>query len=115
MMRRLKRLFCVLPLWGLVAACDEPGPRVYTAQLYRPELDCLEAYAPLGLVEGEALSSQCEPVCLALGEELYVSTVCPPYPAEVGLESPESELCGAALTAVASELACDAAEDAGLE
>ena len=114
-MRPMKRLlFSSLTLVGL-CACDESGPRVYTARLYRPDLGCLEEYAPLGLVEGGALSSQCEPVCLVLGDELYVSTVCPPYPAELSVEEPVAERCGAALTAVASELACGAAEDGGLE
>ncbi len=115
MMREMRRLFCALSLGGLLGGCDESGPRVYTAQRYRPDLGCLDAYAPLGLVEAEAQSSRCDPVCLTLGEALYVSTVCPPYPAEAGVEAPESDSCGAALTAVASELACDAAEDAGLE
>lgn len=114
-MRLMKPLlFCALTLGGL-CACDESGPRVYTARLYRPDLGCLEAYAPLGLVEGQALSSLCEPVCLVLGEELYVSTVCSPYPSEVSVEEPDAERCAAALTAVASELACDAPGDGGIE
>jgi hypothetical protein len=114
MTRGMKRLFCTLLLGSLGAACNESEPRVYTAQFFRPDPGCLESYAPLGLVQGESLSALCEPVCLALGEDLYVSTVCPPYPAEVSLELPSSEGCGAALEAVASELACDAA-DAGVE
>jgi hypothetical protein len=110
----MRRVFCALLLGSLGSGCNESGPRVYTAQLYRPELACVDGYAPLGLVEGEALSSLCEPVCLALGDDRYVSTVCPPYPAEVSLEVPDSDGCAAALEAVASESTCDTG-DAGLE
>jgi hypothetical protein len=114
MTRAKRRLLCMLLLGSLGGGCNESGPRVYTAQLYRPELACLEGYAPLGLVEGESLGALCEPVCLALGEDRYVSTVCPPYPAEVSVELPDSDDCGAALEAVASDSTCDTG-DAGLE
>jgi hypothetical protein len=114
MTRTMRGLFCALLLGSLSGGCNESGPRVYTAQRYRPELACLEGYAPLGLVEGESLSSLCEPVCLALGDNRFVSTVCPPYPAEVSVELPDSADCAAALGAVASESTCDTG-DAGLE
>jgi hypothetical protein len=81
--------------WG----CDGSGPRVYTAQRHAVEAGCLETYAPIGLVEAEAVSSLCPPVCLRLGEDLYVSTVCPPYPAEASVEAEDSEACAAALAA----------------
>jgi hypothetical protein len=110
----MRRLFCALLLGSVGGGCNESGPRVYTAQLYRSELACLEGYAPLGLVEGESLSSLCEPVCLALGDDRYVSTVCPPYPAEVSVELSDSAGCAAALEAVASDSTCDTG-DAGVE
>jgi hypothetical protein len=99
--------FCV----GAGGACDESGPRVYTAQHYRADLACIETYAPLGLVEAEDLSSLCEPVCLSEGEELYVSTVCAPYPLEASVEPLDSEGCAAALVAPS----CDDAEPGDAE
>ena len=84
---------------ALASGCDESGPRVYTAQRYSVDDGCLETYAPIGLVEAEAVSSQCPPVCLGLGEDLYVSTLCPPYPAEASIEPEDSEGCAAALAA----------------
>ena len=101
---RWRRRFVVLlgaaaGLLASAAGCDEGGPRVYTAQRHSLESDCLETYAPIGLVEAETVSSLCEPVCLLLGEDLYVSAVCPPYPAETSLEPEDSEGCAAALAA----------------
>jgi hypothetical protein len=86
-------------LFILAPGCDEFGPRVYTAQRHAVDSGCLEAYAPIGLVEAEAVSALCEPVCLSLGEDLYVSTLCPPYPAEASVEPEDSEGCTAALAA----------------
>lgn len=86
-------------LLALGPGCDEFGPRVYTAQRHAVDSGCLEAYAPIGLVEAEAVSALCEPVCLSLGEDLYVSTLCPPYPAEASVEPEDSEGCTAALAA----------------
>jgi hypothetical protein len=79
------------------SGCEEFGPHVYTAQRYRPDLGCLETYAPLGLVEAKDLGASCAPVCLSRDEELFVSTICPPYPATV--EASDSEACAAALAA----------------
>jgi hypothetical protein len=91
---------------GAGSGCDESGPRVFTAQRYRADLACLETYAPLGLVEAEDVGALCEPVCLSEDEELFISTVCPPYPAEASVEPADSEGCAAALAAPS----CDEAE-----
>jgi hypothetical protein len=110
----------VIALVGLgvsgAGGCDEFGPRVYTAQRYEPELGCLEAYAPLGLIEANEIGALCAPVCLSQDDALFVSTVCPPYPATASVEQPESEACAAALAASS----CDdpdqeSSEDAGAE
>lgn len=91
----------------LAAGCDGFGPRVYTAQRHAVEAGCLETYAPIGLVEAEAISALCAPVCLSLGEDRYVSTLCPPYPAEASVEPEGSEGCTAALAAPS----CDELEE----
>jgi hypothetical protein len=96
----------ILVCAGALGGCDESGPRVFTAQRYRPDLACLEIYAPLGLVEAEDVGALCEPVCLAQDEELFVSTVCPPYPAAASVEPSDNEACAAALAAPS----CDDAE-----
>jgi len=83
----------------LAPGCDESGPRVYTAQRHAVDEGCLETYAPIGLVEAEALSALCEAVCLSLDEDLYISTLCPPFPAEASVEPVDSEGCTAALAA----------------
>lgn len=105
--RLVVRLGTAAGLLASAGGCDEAGPRVYTAQRHSLETGCLETYAPIGLVEAEAVSSLCEPVCLLLGEDLYVSAVCPPYPAETGVEPEDSEGCAAALAAPS----CDALEE----
>lgn len=102
----LVRSFTLFGL-SLVSACDESGPRVYTAQAYDAEADCLEAYAPLGLVEADELPATCEPVCLE-GEALYVSTVCAPYPVTASQVTPEESTdCAKALDALATERECE--------
>jgi hypothetical protein len=97
--RMLTALGGAVWLFVLAPGCDEFGPRVYTAQRHAVDPGCLEAYAPIGLVEAQAVSALCEPVCLSLGEDLYVSTLCPPYPAEASVEPEDLEGCTAALAA----------------
>jgi hypothetical protein len=81
---------------------------IYTAQAFDPEAGCLAAYAPLGLVEAEELASTCAPVCLRLGESLYVSNACPPFPTEATSEAPDPESeCAAALEALEAATYCD--------
>ena len=82
--RRLSRahgagLFLLL---SLVAGCPDSGNRVYTAASYVAGSGCLQDYAPLGLVVAGDLPANCAPTCLSVGGQVYVSTVCPPFPAE---------------------------------
>jgi len=97
-------------LLGAVAAlgCEESGPRVYTAQAYLAEAECLEQYAPIGLVEADVLASTCDAVCLFIDAQLYVSAVCAPYPAEASVEDGgDSAECAAALRAFEDEVSCE--------
>lgn len=85
-------------------ACESEGPRVYTAQPYDAELDCLGDYVPIGLVTADELPGTCAPVCLRQDATLYLSTVCRPYPDTVVEESPDdSDECAAALAALEDE------------
>lgn len=96
-------------LMALMAwACEEWGPRVYTAQAYQADASCLEAYAPIGRVEAAELGASCEPACLLLDDTLYVSTVCHPYPPEASVVDPATNSdCGVALELLAAGTACD--------
>ncbi|MFZ5892302.1 MAG: hypothetical protein ACOY0T_14685 [Myxococcota bacterium] len=85
--------FTLLVSSVFVAACDETGPRVYTARLFHASDmggGCLDAYAPIALVEADELSADCDPICLVQGEALYVSTVCAPYPSSFEEVLPEA-------------------------
>jgi hypothetical protein len=107
----------LLGLLGLVG-CDESGPRVYTAMAYHADVGCLDAYAPLGLVQSVDLSATCDPVCLKVGGALYVSTVCAPYPSEaVVVAKEDSADCRAALAALGAGTLCGnaPAPEGGLE
>lgn len=103
------------------SACDESGPRIYTARAYSAEAACLESYAPIGRVEAGELGASCAPVCLwvdgLLPESgLHVSTVCPPYPATaVPTDAVTSADCAVALELLEAEVFCDQepASDAG--
>lgn len=100
-----------LPIAGcfiaaLAFACDESQECVYTARLVHLDDSgaCLDAYAPIGLVEAEELGSSCDPVCLSKDGALYVSTVCPPYPDTAQLVDPHASVdCEDALALLASD------------
>jgi hypothetical protein len=112
---RAGALALLLVFASAASSCDESGPRVFTAQHYRPDLGCLETYAPLGLVEAEDTGSLCEPACLSQDQELFVSTVCPPYPSAAAVEPADREGCAPALAAPScddTEAADAAAADA---
>lgn len=97
---------CPLLAAGLVllSSCSDAGPRVYTAQPYDAEAQCLGEYEAVGLVEADSLSAACGAVCLEMSGTLYVSTVCPPYPdTATALGPEEDEACAAALLAEACE------------
>ncbi|RYZ04070.1 MAG: hypothetical protein EOO73_25825 [Myxococcales bacterium] len=89
---------------ALLGSCSDAGPRVYTAQPYDSESQCLGEYESVGLVEADTLSAACGAVCLEITGSLFVSTVCPPYPDTATVVDPaESETCGAALEAASCE------------
>lgn len=84
----------------LLNACSDTGPRVYTAQPYDADAQCLGEYESVGLVEADELPASCAPTCLDVSGSLYVSTLCAPYPDTATVVSAEeSEDCAAALAA----------------
>lgn len=102
------RPLLALALCLLCCGCEDAGPRVYTAQLFRPDAGCLEAYAPVALVEAGDLGSGCDATCLVSGDDLYVSTVCAPYPRDFVVGDPaESPLCAQALASFLEDRSCE--------
>jgi hypothetical protein len=101
-------------LASLAFACVRTEAYLYSAQKYDPAADCVTGYESVELVNGTGASSQCEPSCLSVNGELYVSTMCPPLPT-IATEVPvDSGACVAALAAAAREAgACEAPGPAG--
>ncbi|MET0410265.1 MAG: hypothetical protein ABW217_03165 [Polyangiaceae bacterium] len=94
-------------LWSL-SACNDDLARVYTARPYQADPGCLDSYVPIAVVYAERLPATCEPTCLLQDDQLYVSTVCAPYPERAELLLPEADAdCTAALEALAQDLSCE--------
>jgi hypothetical protein len=96
-----------------VAACEDIPFYVYSAQKWNVDGACLEAYVPVDVVQGSGADSSCPAACLMIGKDLYVSTVCPPLPANATAVAATDPACKAALEAARRGDACDAADAAG--
>ncbi|MGC4079510.1 MAG: hypothetical protein QM702_21210 [Rubrivivax sp.] len=105
-------VFAVFPLVALAAAaaCEDSRFYVYTAQRWNAEEGCLEEYGPIEVVSGAGVSAACPAACLRVGEDLYVSTLCPPLPDNATAVDAKDGECKDALAAAAKKLACGAAE-----
>jgi len=90
---------------ALAIACDGPESHVYVAMLYEPTRDCLDPSVSLAIIGTPDGSLTCAPTCLVLpsppapgSEQVYVSTMCPPYPD--GYDASQTDpLCPPALAA----------------
>ncbi len=101
------------PLWSVSACNDDDLARVYTARAYQANPGCLDSYVPIAVVYAERLRAACEPTCLLQDDQLYVSTLCAPYPERAELLVPEEDAdCAAALEAFVQELSCETEPDA---
>jgi hypothetical protein len=110
-----------------LASCLSADSYVYSAQLYDPTADCVHVSKAVEVVNGSGASANCPAVCLTVGEDLYVSTLCPPLPTIASAVDRDAGPCIAALAALASGGTCetpivaeggadaDAADDAGDE
>ncbi len=92
---------------ALSAACDGPESHVYVAMEYEPTRDCLDPSVSLAIIGTPDGSLECAPTCLVLpsppavgSEQIYVSTMCPPYPDDYD-SSQSDPLCAPALAAFA--------------
>lgn len=83
----------------LALDCSDVGPRVYIAEPYDAEGECLGEYEAIGLVQADRLPSDCRTTCLEVRGTLYVSSVCPPFPDGATELTSDDPACAAALTA----------------
>jgi hypothetical protein len=113
--RRATALAAVCLVAGAAAAavsCLTVESYVYSAQAYDPTADCVHAYAPVELVTGSGASSVCPRTCLTVGDDLYVSTMCPPLPT-IATAVPGNDPDCIAAVAAAGRGTCEAPADAG--
>lgn len=90
----------------IVVACSDAKVYVYTAQKWNPAASCLEEYVPIETVDGDGADSTCPAACLSVGDDLYVSTLCPPLPANATPVPATDPVCKEALAAEAQKRAC---------
>jgi len=90
-----------------LASCISTDSYVYTAQKYDPDNDCVNGYAAVEVVKGSGASADCAPLCLMVGADLYVSTLCPPLPDIASAVDSDAGPCIAAKKAQATGGTCD--------
>lgn len=100
---------------GIVAACEEAESYVYTAQRFDAVADCLEPYSPVEVVSGPGAAATCEPACLMVGKDVFVSTMCPPLPAIATELEPDDEACVAALSVLGRTCGVEPSADGGAD
>lgn len=86
-------------LTAVIVACEGTEHYVYSAQKFDPIADCLAPYAPVEIVNGEGANASCPNVCLAVGDDLYVSSMCTPLPIGATAVAADAGPCIAALAA----------------
>jgi hypothetical protein len=98
---------CIIHAYG----CKNDGTHVYQARFYLEGRDCLGTSSAIDVVEGEE-PGNCEAICFRqvrgdAGNAIYVSSMCPPYPADPDFErSGRDPACPAALAAFARNDTC---------
>jgi hypothetical protein len=108
----LKRFFvgvaALLGLAGMAYACDDnPESHIYIAAQYEVASDCFGPSTSLALIDTPDGDLDCAPTCLVNttsggSTEIYVSTMCGPYPA--GYDTSQTNAgCPAALAAWPAE------------
>lgn len=104
---------CAVALAPMVA-CEVPF-YVYSARPWNAADACVEPYVPLDRVDGEGAGSSCPAVCLSVGRQLYVSTVCPPLPPSATEVAATDPACRAALDALNRDRVCGGPAEGGVD
>jgi hypothetical protein len=95
------------------ASCIATDSYVYSAQKYDPTADCVTGSKGIEVLHGSGASANCPATCLTVGEDLYVSTLCPPLPTIATAVDADAGTCIAALAAAATGGTCDLPADGG--
>ena len=73
------------------ASCDDVNVHILSASPYEQAQGCLEAEGAIDVVQGPSTGDNCAPTCLvSSGDDqtnVYVTTVCPPYPGDYASEA----------------------------
>jgi hypothetical protein len=89
-MRRLLALSVLLA----IASCDDVNVHILSGQLYQPQAACLDPSTGIDVVKGGSTGDNCAPQCLSVtaadATSTYVTTVCPPYPADYTVEAEDA-------------------------
>jgi hypothetical protein len=101
---------------AVVAACDDVTVHILSAQQYLPQFACLQPTSGVDVVSGGATGDNCDPTCLIATASpsqtfVYITTTCPPYPADYTTESQAqatdpSDPCTGAFAALAADAGC---------
>jgi hypothetical protein len=90
-------------------ACEKADAYVYSARRYDSARVCLEPYHPVEVVEGPGAAATCPETCIGVGDDVFLTTMCPPLPT-IATELPaDNEACVAARNA--SRTTCDEAAE----
>ncbi|MDF2695530.1 MAG: hypothetical protein K0S65_3913 [Labilithrix sp.] len=77
-------------------ACEAADSYVYTARRYDAARACLELYRPVEVVEGPGVAATCPETCIGVGDDVFLTTMCPPLPTIATELAAEDEGCIAA-------------------
>ena len=97
---------CIIHGWS----CKNDGTHVYLGRLFLEARNCLGTSSSVDVISGEDPGT-CQAVCLLQpraegGRAVYVSTMCPPYPAPDFDVSGKDPACARALAALARNDTC---------
>jgi hypothetical protein len=97
---------CILHL----SSCKDDGTHVYPGRLFLEPRDCVATSSSVDVIAGDDPGT-CDPICLLQlqhegGRAVYVSTMCPPYPAPDFDVSGKDPVCARALAALARNDTC---------
>ena len=93
-----------------ISSCKDDGTHVYVGRLFLEARDCVATSSSVDVISGGDPGT-CAPVCLLQprpegGRAVYVSTMCPPFPAPDFDVSGKDPVCPHALAALARNSTC---------
>lgn len=86
-------------------ACEAADSYVYTARRYDAARACLAPYRPVEVVEGPGAAATCPETCIGVGDDVFLTTMCPPLPTIATELASDDEGCVAARRV--SSVTCD--------